>query len=566
MQIQSVLMEYRSIRVRFSHPLCFVLYIPCLDPKKAPLLPPGAVSTVARYSFNVLTIPLIFATIASSVTIDSLGSYWSLVVGSVGVLGISFLTSTLLAKLIPIANPCDFEALRIAATFPNIVALPILIFPSLCEYPVVYEAFGHSVLNGDGGDEDRAELFRQCVAQSSTMIFCYFFGWSFLFWLFAHPVLMTAASKNKTQFSIATAGSGKERASHHSEQPSLTTLVTTNDDSQGLSATTQSATPTITPSTADAEEKETVGNDDDASNSQPPNRILTNLCRAIKQTFTSPPFVAMILAFVVGCISPLRDLLFSQGGALRFLGAALETLGQASSPISTMVVAASLVPLHHAAVSVSATADDNKGEEQNSTEDESSLKHHEIDDIQPPVVASNDTVDAERRMVSSTELLEESPVMSDPNFGPVQLRRRSSIHRFGTKLRRSSVRALEKVRRTPIEQRRMLIWFTLSRLIVSPALVVLAIVGLDCSGVLASTGVPDLAKLVLIVNASVPGALIVVLLIKSDPELHETATVVAKMYLPTYLFSIVTIAAWTALGLIVSMPDDEGNSFCTRYV
>ena len=94
---------------------------------------------------------------------------------------------------------------------------------------------------------------------------------------------------------------------------------------------------------------------------------------------------------------------------------------------------------------------------------------------------------------------------------------------------------------------------------------VLAIVGLDCSGVLASSGVPDLAKLVLIVNSSVPGALIVVVLLKSNPDLHETAGVVAKVYFPTYILSIVTIAAWTAVGLLVSIPDEDGNSFCARY-
>jgi predicted permease len=133
------------------------------------------VSTVARFGFHVLTIPLIFSTIASSVTVDSIGDYWFIFVGAFGVLGISFLTATLLSYIIPISNPRDFCALRISATFPNIVALPILIFPSLCEYEVVCKAFG-------GTGDDTAELYRTCVARSNTMIFCYFFGWSLLFW------------------------------------------------------------------------------------------------------------------------------------------------------------------------------------------------------------------------------------------------------------------------------------------------------------------------------------------------------------------------------------------------
>jgi hypothetical protein len=69
--------------------------------------------------------------------------------------------------------------------------------------------------------------------------------------------------------------------------------------------------------------------------------------------------------------------------------------------------------------------------------------------------------------------------------------------------------------------------------------------------------VPDLAKLVVIINAAVPGALIVAVLLQSKPELAEMAAVVAKVYLPSYLLSIVTIAAWTALGLWIALPDEK---------
>lgn len=60
---------------------------------------------------------------------------------------------------------------------------------------------------------------------------------------------------------------------------------------------------------------------------------------------------------------------------------------------------------------------------------------------------------------------------------------------------------------------RLLVWFILSRLLISPALIVAAIVGLDCGGHV--PGVLDLAKLVVIITACLPGALIVVVLLKS---------------------------------------------------
>jgi auxin efflux carrier family protein len=100
-------------------------------------------------------------------------------------------------------------------------------------------------------------------------------------------------------------------------------------------------------------------------------------------------------------------------------------------------------------------------------------------------------------------------------------------------------------------------------LIVTPALVVATILSLNCyTGLL--DGVPNLAKLVVMVNSGLPGALIVVVLLKSNPVMADSAAAVAKVYLPTYLLSIVTIAAWTTLGLWITLPDADGNTFCKR--
>ena len=279
------------------------------------------------------------------------------------------------------------------------------------------------------------------------------------------------------------------------------------------------------------------------------------------------------------------------------MGAALETLGKASSPLSTMVVAASLATSSSSPqqnnpkekddddimvddehdTNIDSDVETNKidrgglGNDKTfmnddasigTCEEKSSKRDESYHSLNPDVDRDNKERDSGAAPIVVEE---ENPVMSDPNFGPLQLRRRSSIYRFRSSIRRSSMKVWEKARRTPLEQRRLYVWFTLSRLILSPALVVLAIVGLDCSGALEAANVPDLVKLVLIVNSSVPGALIIVVLLKSNPELHETAAVVAKVYFPTYIISIITIAAWTAVGLLVSIPDDEGNSFCAQW-
>jgi hypothetical protein len=87
-------------------------------------------------------------------------------------------------------------------------------------------------------------------------------------------------------------------------------------------------------------------------------------------------------------------------------------------------------------------------------------------------------------------------------------------------------------------------------------------VAMECNQLIDS--VPDLAKLVVIVNSCLPGALIVVVLLKSNPATAHCAATVAKVYLPTYLFSIVNIAVWTAVGLYVTLPSKDGNGFCKR--
>jgi hypothetical protein len=435
----------------------------------------------------IFTLALIYGTIARTVTPDAIGSFWFVIVGAFAVVGCSYLVGTILGYVIKIKNPIDFDALLISVSFPNIVALPILIFPALCEYPVVYEAFGSG---------STSEMYQYCVDQSNTMVFCYFFSWSFLFWSLGHAKLMSAANKRVMQ------------------------SMTIRRD------------PELSEATAIPEEQE---NDRERSeeNEKLYHSFLMILWMAVKTTFASPGFLAMMFGFITACIPPLQKALFEPGGALRFLGASIDTLGNASSPMSTLVVAAALVP--NKVTPAPPPESDDPGE-------------------------SDSGVEREAKPEEDSPI-EESPIMSDPNFGP-RIRRSSSVRDVSMVIRRRSSLVLDRIRRSDGEMMRLHIWFILSRLIVTPAIVCGVIVALDCGGVLA--GIPDLGKLVLVINAALPGALIVIVLLKSEPSLSETAAVVAKVYLPSYLISIFTIAAWASVGLILSVPDENGLSFCGK--
>jgi hypothetical protein len=506
----------------------------------------------------VLVLSLIYSTIARAVTIDSITEYWFVVVAAFFVLGVSYTVSTVLHTYggplgLHIANPRDFYALRISATFPNIVALPILIFPTLCEYGVVYEGFGSpSSADTDTMDMDMdisvSELQQTCEDRATTMIFCYFFSWSLAFWSFGYPQLMQAAHMKPSGAAVATT-------------PNIATTDQPRSTSRGASASVASASPdtdTI-PEHSETENDIQPASHDDTSGEQHAHdeskkdhasfafaKVLWN---ALKQTITSPGFLAMMAGLLTACVPPLQAALFDAGGALRFLGSALESLGQASSPISTMVVAASMVPMPVAP--------------------EPPVSREQIDDTALVESSCNELHEPTQNVPEDPEPPVENPIMSDPNFGPYQPppphehQQQPYRRRLSRAVGASSRRLLQAATRSTPEMRRLHVWFVLSRLVLSPALVVATIVGLDC-GTNVLSSVPPLAKLVVIVNAALPGALVVVVLLKSNPDLAETAAAVAKVYLPSYLFSILSISAWTAAGLWITVPDENGLSFCER--
>jgi hypothetical protein len=406
-------------------------------------------------NFNLLILPLIYATLASSVTPEKIGSLWFVLVSAFGVISLSFGVATLLGKLpfFRVENKIDFDALRIAAAFPNIVALPILIFPTLCEFAVVHDSF---YTEGDDVNEEatQVEKYRSCVDQSNAMIFVYFFAWNFLYWVLGYETLVRAGSKRQihneetlsTETSVVHNTDDSFEAVNHQQQQ------LEQEENGGLEG---GVTPKVIENECTTGEEVAIPNEDEKTS------VLRLIATALFKTISSPGFVAMILGFITACIPPLRDALLSS-----------DTIQQTQST-----------------------------------------------------------------------------------------RRRSSMSQFGGMVRRRSSLALQSIRKLRKPTLQMHAWFITSRLIVAPAIVSLIIIGMDCGGILSD--IPSLAKMVVIVNAGLPGAQLCVITLKSK-GLTDSASIVAKVYLPSYLLSAVTIAAWTSIGLLVSIPDEDGNSFCNR--
>jgi len=535
-------------------------------PKGNPILPPYAMGAVSKMNFYVLALPLIYATLASSVTPEKLGPLWFVLVSGAVVICLSYGVATLLGKLpfFHVENKVDFDALRVAAAFPNIVSLPILIFPTLCEYAVVHDAF----YEGDPDTSTEVEKYRSCVDQSNAMIFVYFFAWNFLYWILGYPILVSAGRKRQVHSETSASSSGGHLSVPVCTVQTVETAIGTESNNDDEGDNKQQSSDEVEDAQAEKNSENIIScqieSQHDATLESEPS-ILQVILNAFKQTLTSPGFLAMVLGFITGCIPPLRDALFQPGSALRFLGSALESLGQAGTSVGTLVVAASLV--HQ-------VNDDGLDEVQNlganhenvamhDVESENARDLHVNDDEGRIAIASGIYSSATR---SGTNGLEESsqsaPYAAQHNLEDRRssMRRRSSVSQFGSMVKRRSSIALAAIRkRKPTI--RMHAWFIFSRLIVAPAVICLIIVGMDCGGILSD--IPPLAKMVIIVNAGLPGAQLIVITLKSK-GLSGSASIVAQVYLPSYLLSVVTIAAWTSVGLIVSIPGEDGSSFCNR--
>ncbi|CAJ1944553.1 unnamed protein product [Cylindrotheca closterium] len=484
-------------------------YVSVKFPKDNPFLPQKLVGTFSRFTFHTLMLSLIYGTIARAITLESIGDYWYVVVGAFFVLGISYVVATIMQCLIPIANVYDFRALRISVTFPNIVALPILIFPSLCEFPLVHNGYMRAQFGDDGLSPE--EMEEKCVEQANTLIFCYFFGFMFLFWGVGYPQLIGAAQEKALEASNASTKSEESR--QEEEPPSQTENSHQSPSPVGIDA-----------GEADQqqnEENSAIGDTrakDDRGSEENRFGVFSNTINACKKTFTSPGFIASILGFITACIPPLQRALFEAEAPLRFLGSAIEALGTASSSMSTIIVAASLVP-------------------------------------------PKDESDSAREVNTSHENGNVGDLVATPTN--VQGDRRARITSLRHSISSRSIRMVKAMTRSTPEMRRLYLWFCLSRLVVAPAFVVGIVLALDC-GFHVLDPVPNLALLVVIVNSCLPGASIIVVLLKSQMVLEETATVVAKVYFVCYIVCIFTIAAWTAVGLYITIPDEDGNTFCSR--
>ena len=515
-------------------------------PKGNPLLPPGSIGILSRFAFTILNLPLIYSAIGSTLSIDVLGTLWFVPIAGVAVISLSFLVATATERLpfLRVGNRVDFEALRIASSFPNVVAIPVLVFPSLCEYEVVYSGFiDEARVAGRGPIE-------QCSNSLNAMTFSYFFAWIFMFFLMGNRVLVSAGARKKRQSVAASLAAGLEAGGGDSPAD-----LGGEDDGDSISISTSTSpgpgpgpSPSDRPAFAAETAAEIIGGGVGGVAGEGP---ALGILAAIRGSVLNPGAIALWCGLATALIGPLQAALFGPGGTLRFAGSAVESLAQALPSVATMITAATLAHPGDGDGDGGA-ADDGRGRWWSAP-------------VPPPLPppgggggGGGGPTPAERPGTSGLRR---------------SLRRASS--RAGSTVLRGS-RLLGPALRGPTF--RMHLWFNLTRLVATPALVCGCLIGLDCrlpglfggsgsggggGGGGGGAGVPHMAKLVVLLNSAVPSALLVILSLRSE-GLPESAHVVARCYLPSYLLSVLTVAGWSAVGLMLSIPGEDGAYFCPR--
>jgi len=385
-----------------------------------------------------------------------------------------------------------FIPLCVASTFPNIVALPIIIFPTLCEYDVVQD-----LARENTGDDENVDMLAVCNEQVNAVVFTYFFGFSVVFWSIGHRTL--------------------RNIKHHRDIDTTTAISATN-------CSTGFSEETILPSSRN-DEQETKQSGFCERFKTRHKSFWCFVKTIVVDVITSSGFVALILGFIVSCIEPLQRALFDNGRSLRVIGSALESLSNAGTTFATIVVAASLV---------TRKKDANRVENEDSDQDSG-----ERDDILGSTMNTNIERTDEKE---DAEMIIETPKNEESNSAKTYVK--------DCQEKKSPI--IARFKSVDGKTWRICIWQILSRLLVTPAIVFALLLRLDCSGFLDT--IPHIAKLVLLINSAVPGALVVVVILKAE-GLTEEAAAVSKTYLPSYTFSVFTLAMWSSLGLMAFRPD-----------
>lgn len=135
---------------------------------KMGILPQSSLSLIAKLSNNLLLPCLILTSLGIAISVDSIQRLSVMVLTSLMVNFTSFIIMKFIGRYIMGTNDLQLlQAVTVAVSSPNCIALPLLICSTLCE---------QSNINADYLSSE------ECFVEAKSMIFIYAIGWHVLFW------------------------------------------------------------------------------------------------------------------------------------------------------------------------------------------------------------------------------------------------------------------------------------------------------------------------------------------------------------------------------------------------
>ena len=324
--------------------ICAVGFAGALYPKAAPILSKSSLQALGKVLTTIAFPAAIIYGMGSNISVPVLRDLWVILLWSFFNLAVSFALSWPAFKLLrlPPPLPAVFTA---CITFPNCVALPLVMIASLCDTPVL-------------------QGLADCQAQVLGRCFMYLLPWNMLFWTSGFHIFNNAdvAELDRPEGSEAPAVAANEEPpssssgpvvdpsqqhqSHYSAAAKQTVELQSNpspqrDSSEACPPELQSPS---RPESVHVTESHTAlfphcDNKVGAVATAP----AVGFAAAAKRAFLNPCMLSMPVGLLIGLAEPLRVNLFERPSVLRPMGGALKSLSDPLIGISTLIMAASLL-------------------------------------------------------------------------------------------------------------------------------------------------------------------------------------------------------------------------------
>ncbi|XP_051116217.1 protein PIN-LIKES 7-like [Andrographis paniculata] len=293
-----------------SMPILQVLIISALGALMATdylkLLPPHARHSLNKIVFVVFSPSLVFSSLAKTVTIQEIISWWFMPVN----IGMTFVVGGILgwiaAKLLRLEPYLQNLVMAMSAS-GNLGNIMLIIIPAICKE--------------DGspfGDKTVCKTVGLSYA-SFSMALGAFYIWTYTYYL------MRSAGESY--------GKSSSGHSHSEEEPPLLACKEPNkDDLEG-----NVKTYLLKAGGEQHQHQPALGS------SAPWKQTILGILKQLWKELRAPPILAAILGFIVGAVSWLRNLIIGSGAPLRVIDDSITLLGDGAIPSVTLILGGNLI-------------------------------------------------------------------------------------------------------------------------------------------------------------------------------------------------------------------------------